>query len=635
MKNSINNSAFRLEKAHEVFSRVFKKIPQYGFLLLLCLTLTASIAQPIAATYLYTPDSRFGNGMNANASGSGHLLGGIAYGTFNNGLLTNSPMVVRSTSGLSTYPSPALYFNKTFEFSDPVSGNLLSATSNRVVELADGTGYISLSSFIVSRTTHPQYNNLWYGLLFMELDLNGNVVFAKKYVLPLAAAGMPIEPTDINVTALKQLTVNNPLVDEFVAVGQIFTNEATKMYLLKFDRNGNLFWGGASIFDFSTLPTTSQETPMDIIESPYTPTVGPATLGLCHIVGYIDVFGSSGTGRDPFVLTVDPATGTSVSQPVFFDFGGHDVFNSVTALTQGSDPGFALCGYNGNEILIAKMDINMSLQWAKKYQDLNSPTNSMSGNGIVGVWDASLGAYSLYVAGHNTYTVPRDITLLSVDDMGTPFGFDIIDGGGDEVAYDVDHNSSLGLRLYGNHINMSSQSYCLVNYGCIVESPPIMETPVNPNIYQIQETQFFDFRDEFVTLVNEYDNTDDYLCLAYIQGGNIFEGDEAQNQVGGVHKRAADASKKHDVVHFAGSRGDVFTEVNVYPNPVTDYVNINLKGIAATAVVIQNIQGATVGKAEIVGKNQYKFNAEGLAKGIYFIEVLSDMGNHVSKFIVK
>lgn len=60
-----------------------------------------------------------------------------------------------------------------------------------------------------------------------------------------------------------------------------------------------------------------------------------------------------------------------------------------------------------------------------------------------------------------------------------------------------------------------------------------------------------------------------------------------------------------------------------------------MTGIGKATVLIKNINGVVLGKAEQQGKSTFVFHAQSLAAGIYFAEVKGDHGTDVLKFVKK
>jgi PKD repeat protein len=73
-------------------------------------------------------------------------------------------------------------------------------------------------------------------------------------------------------------------------------------------------------------------------------------------------------------------------------------------------------------------------------------------------------------------------------------------------------------------------------------------------------------------------------------------------------------------------------KVNVYPNPATSEVYVDIEGIDNPKVNIITIQGVKVGDAKKVSDLKYKLDISRLAAGIYFVNVEGDNRRQVIKF---
>ena len=86
-----------------------------------------------------------------------------------------------------------------------------------------------------------------------------------------------------------------------------------------------------------------------------------------------------------------------------------------------------------------------------------------------------------------------------------------------------------------------------------------------------------------------------------------------------------------DIQGILSSDTFVLENFNIYPNPTTDVLNIELKeNLTLEKVLIYNTSGQLV-------KETYEktINVSGFAKGIYNIQVLTNHGKATKKVIVK
>ncbi len=74
-------------------------------------------------------------------------------------------------------------------------------------------------------------------------------------------------------------------------------------------------------------------------------------------------------------------------------------------------------------------------------------------------------------------------------------------------------------------------------------------------------------------------------------------------------------------------------EVHVMPNPSTNKAYVIVNDIPNPQVVLRNMAGVEVAKGKIANPNQYIVDLEGLASGIYIIEVKSELGSKTIKLV--
>jgi hypothetical protein len=81
-------------------------------------------------------------------------------------------------------------------------------------------------------------------------------------------------------------------------------------------------------------------------------------------------------------------------------------------------------------------------------------------------------------------------------------------------------------------------------------------------------------------------------------------------------------------------------DLNVYPNPASDYVNIdfNLQDETTLNVKLMDLTGKTLKVSSFdgnLGANQFRFDLQGMAKGLYILEIDTPNGKSVRKVTVK
>lgn len=88
------------------------------------------------------------------------------------------------------------------------------------------------------------------------------------------------------------------------------------------------------------------------------------------------------------------------------------------------------------------------------------------------------------------------------------------------------------------------------------------------------------------------------------------------------------------------STNSQWTKVNVYPNPSTDFVNIEIQSTKNQKAQIQilDMNGRVVSQESTVisqGVNALKLNVNTLDYGVYFLTIVSESGNYVQKIQIK
>ena len=120
-----------------------------------------------------------------------------------------------------------------------------------------------------------------------------------------------------------------------------------------------------------------------------------------------------------------------------------------------------------------------------------------------------------------------------------------------------------------------------------------------------------------------YDNT----------AGTGFLGIISDQAFGNIHLRP-NFGKSGEV----GIKGNTIpaSQLNLYPNPAKETLNIELSGQEIEKITVYNSAGATVfsSATKSVGSN-YKLNTAQFNSGVYFISVQTKTGIVSSKFIVK
>jgi len=78
--------------------------------------------------------------------------------------------------------------------------------------------------------------------------------------------------------------------------------------------------------------------------------------------------------------------------------------------------------------------------------------------------------------------------------------------------------------------------------------------------------------------------------------------------------------------------------LSVFPNPVHEVINVQLKGITGAAtVIVKDASGKTLQTQEVnaVDGQTIGINTQALAAGIYFVQVLNGKQGFTQKFVKK
>ena len=85
---------------------------------------------------------------------------------------------------------------------------------------------------------------------------------------------------------------------------------------------------------------------------------------------------------------------------------------------------------------------------------------------------------------------------------------------------------------------------------------------------------------------------------------------------------------------------EIFSDINAYPNPAKELLNIELNLLKNATVVlfVTDISGKEVAQIanneNQVGKRNYQWNVDGLQNGIYFLNIKTDNTLQVKKVMI-
>lgn len=78
-------------------------------------------------------------------------------------------------------------------------------------------------------------------------------------------------------------------------------------------------------------------------------------------------------------------------------------------------------------------------------------------------------------------------------------------------------------------------------------------------------------------------------------------------------------------------------QINIFPNPANDFVNITLSNINTdiTEINIVNVLGQQLSNVERTGNHQFSSDISRLSPGVYFIRINGERGNYIYKKFIK
>jgi len=84
----------------------------------------------------------------------------------------------------------------------------------------------------------------------------------------------------------------------------------------------------------------------------------------------------------------------------------------------------------------------------------------------------------------------------------------------------------------------------------------------------------------------------------------------------------------------------VLSNVNVFPNPSADLINVtlNLKSEQKVSLELVDVTGKLIVSKDLgllQGESNHSLNSNGITKGIYFVKVVSDKGTETKKIIIE
>jgi hypothetical protein len=204
--------------------------------------------------------------------------------------------------------------------------------------------------------------------------------------------------------------------------------------------------------------------------------------------------------------------------------------------------------------------------------------------------------------------------------------------GGNGLFFGTDHNGSCATTnfLAGNYVTAGSSVaketwYCAI----MTFSKGVKKLYVNGSLINQQTVQ---------GMVN--DDSVDYCTAGDIKLGawwvgdpQFFHGlmDEIRFYNRSLNQEEAIAYCSQ-VINDITDMGQATPAVEIYPNPVTDVLNISIKNCKVSSLAVYNQLGQQVKQVTVTG-GKIQLNTEGLAKGAYLLKLQTTEGVITKEFI--
>lgn len=463
-----------------------------------------------------------------------------------------------------------------------------------------------------------------YGGLAVKLDASGGVQWAKT------VGGVKISQV-----------VENPAGGYYMAgVNTVSTN--MNFYLTKLDVNGTVLW--SKTFGKATEP--------DELRS----------LALCPdggllLAGYADTMNGAGFRPVAFVVKTDS---NGVLQWARHIGGGNgEEFYAAKPVSTG---GYLCCGYTGSygspvgtESYVVLLDNSGNIVWTKVFGHNNRFDR---------IYDfVEVPGEGFYVTGQGLYSSTTDnLFIAKLDLSGNVIWHSFYEefNGAWSIVYTQDHHLVVGGYYISQALGLYNDSYLIKTdtSGSISWSLQLGAGGIDDKLWQLRETPDAGF---FITgstsgvgngRASWYMKTDsaghsgcrdsavtvpaNVLAIASTTGGNsaafYTNSSVTASQVTANMTAAVFCSGPTSAEELQADANGTF----IYPNPATEFFIIGKKGSSSKekyTVRLVDIAGQAVHFQNASPEN--KISLDGIASGIYFVEITDGNTKRVEKLIVR
>ena len=438
-------------------------------------------------------------------------------------------------------------------------------------------------------------NDLWVG----KLNASGSLVWSYLYGGTEDDEGYDLVQTSDGGYMVTGWTDSND--------GNVTGHHGTSnsdLWVLKLNSDGTLNWnncyGGSSDDDGAAIVKT-QDGNFYVAGTTY------STSG--------DVSGNHGTYADFWVIKIGPS-GTLLGQKCI---GGTDYEEGIN-MTLTSDNGCIVCGrtsstdgdaigyHDGTDMLIAKLNSSLGVEWSKCYG--GSETEEC--NSIVQLGDgsyAALGYSSTHnngdVTGHHGSQGMDDFWLLKLTSAGAITWAKCFGGSGDDQANGLAKTSDGGFVMCGltNSMDGDVSGFHVGDY-----SPDVWVIKVNSSgVFQWQRCCGGSTQDESFNIYDAGSGT--FVVTAFTYSNDYDVSGNHGNADGWIFKISA-GNAIEDVA--------VESDFQVYPNPVNDILTIKTQ--ENPEIIINNSQGQEIMRKRM-NEPLSTINMSALSSGLYYIQI--------------
>lgn len=340
-----------------------------------------------------------------------------------------------------------------------------------------------------------------------------------------------------------------------------------------------------------------------------------------------DVSGIHGPDSDFWVMKIN-STGTLLGQKCV---GGTN-FDDGINMTLTSDDGCILCGstgssdgdaigyHGGDDMLIAKLNSSLVLEWSKCY----GGTETEECNSIVQLTDGSyagLGYTSTHnngdVIGHHGAQGSDDFWLLKLTSTGTITWAKCYGGSGDDQADGLCLTNDGGYAMCGltNSLDGDVSGFHVAGF-----DPDAWVAKVDgAGIFQWQRCCGGSGQDESFNIFELSNGI--FVVSAFTYSNDYDVTGSHGNADGWIFKISGPAG----IENSANA-----TRISIYPNPFSDQLTIET--LIRTDVEIFNLQGQLVKQFSLEGSNN-TIDLSELVCGVYTLRIKNDNGIFVKKLV--